>query len=260
MLRGEKHFYHNLNNTESNSLSSIGWDVKHEKKHFKINLGNDVVFLRKLPSSDLAVFKQVFKDKEYDVVLDYLNRYYRNKEVLMIDCGSNIGLSSLYLYEYGNFNLKTVCVEPDTNNFELLEKNMNPYTEKGVAECINKAIHSESNKNVALTSNFRDGREWAIKTEIIETEGELLTINILDILNQKNWGCLDLLKIDVEGAEKYIFDDSFDLNYLKQIKVIALEIHDEVVSRQNIYAILEKHGFLILNYSESTIALNKKFI
>jgi hypothetical protein len=60
--------------------------------------------------------------------------------------------------------------------------------------------------------------------------------------------------MDIEGAEEAVlFSNDFLKNYDK-VKCIAVEIHDEVCSRQRICDLFSKYGYSWFNSGEIVIA------
>lgn len=78
-------------------------------------------------------------------------------------------------------------------------------------------------------------------------------------MEQNNFDCIDILKMDIEGAEKELFAAS-DLSFLKHTKCIAIEIHDEFNCRNSIYQRLADYGFTRFNAGELTIGVNRNFL
>jgi hypothetical protein len=111
-----------------------------------------------------------------------------------------------------------------------------------------------------ITDDFRGGGDWAKKTNVASEVTNLKSINIQTIIETNSLDIIDLLKIDIEGAERYIFESEHSCSFLNQTRVLALEIHDEFNIREDIYRILKKFSFLILNVGETTFAINKKLV
>lgn len=66
---------------------------------------------------------------------------------------------------------------------------------------------------------------------------------------------IDVLKIDIEGAEVILFDkDRTQIDWLNRVRYVAIEIHDSH-ARSNILDLLKEYGFAILSTGEITIAL-----
>ena len=108
------------NELKLNSLKSKGRSLTINDKYYELNDSTHQYKLRK-NSSDYEVFKQVVIKKEYEPLINYfkVNNIHPN---LIIDCGANIGLTSIQFAS--NFpTCKIIAIEPDRNNFELLKTN-----------------------------------------------------------------------------------------------------------------------------------------
>ena len=119
------------------------------------------------------------------------------------------------------------------------------------------------NKNTPLliNRNFRDGKEWSIRLiENVEENNNTISGFCLSSIINKMPTMIDILKIDIEGAEKELFnDETYVASFLQKVKCIAIEIHDEFNCRNNIYQLLQKNNFFHFNSNELTIGLNKSY-
>ncbi|WP_264553463.1 FkbM family methyltransferase [Flavobacterium sp. N2038] len=216
------------------------------------------VKLRKTPSSDFDVFYQVVVSNEYlPVVTSYRTNFKLplNYTPNIIDAGSNIGLTSLFFINQFQ-SAKIVAVEPDTDNFQVLDYNLQ---EKDNFEFIkiNGAIWS-SNTKIKVINDFRDRSDWSFRVEESNDSDAMQSYTINDLMSKNNFDYIDILKIDIEGAEKQIFTSfESDLDFLNKTKCIAIEIHDELECRDEINTILDKYGFSIIHEGELTIGINK---
>jgi UDP-N-acetylglucosamine transferase subunit ALG13 len=69
---------------------------------------------------------------------------------------------------------------------------------------------------------------------------------------------IDLLKIDIEGGERYIFNEAREgLEFLAITRVIAIEIHDEYQIEDRIQAILRDAGFVISHSGEYLVGVRE---
>lgn len=216
------------------------------------------IYLRK-KGSDIDVFKQIFMDDEYKPLVQAIKS--KNIKInVIVDLGANIGLSTIYFNNIFE-NVNIYAVEPDSKNFKQLKLNIsnkeNIFTE-------NVAIWSEKIDLVEnLAKPFKGGEDWSktfIASENADIGEKIKGITIDELINKYNLTTIDLLKIDIEGAERYIFDLKNDLNFLNQTKVIAIEIHDEFTIRTDIYQILKKYGFVLFETGELSIGINHNLV
>lgn len=224
----------------------------------KLKDGN-LLFCRNQSHSDYAVFNQMFVLEEYKTVSSILrtNIEFNSKESVLIDAGANVGFATIYLNQILSFN-KIFCIEPSKDNFQILKKNTESLNSKHLF-LMNKALSGSENACYTIENNFRDGKDWSITTKKSDS-GEIQGITLNEIIKKNDLQEITLLKIDIEGAERFIFESSTDLSFLNITKVIVIEIHDEFNIRENIYNILGKNQFLLIESGETTIGINKKYL
>ena len=72
---------------------------------------------------------------------------------------------------------------------------------------------------------------------------------------------IDILKMDIEGSEKILFaDGAYAARFLKKVRCLAIEIHDEFECRESIYETLAINGFFYYNIKDMTIAINRNYL
>jgi|SRR5690606_20033578 len=167
--------------------------------------------LRKEEKSDLEVFKQVFIEKQYD-----LNHYKKPKTI--IDAGANIGLFSV-LVKNRFPDSKLISIEPDPENFEMVQKNLKGYEN---TQLLNKGLWS---KDVKLRILDETAAKWGIRVVEDQENGKIDAICIDSIMQEFGLESIDLLKMDVEGSEKEIFSNNYE-NWLPKVKILVIELHD----------------------------------
>lgn len=232
------------------NIESDGFKQSFQGEMLTLQKNGNVFQLRKV-SSDYDVFKQVYLNNEYQPVIDCL---IDNKIELhnIIDAGSNIGLTTAKLLEYFP-NANIICIEPDPNNFVQLTKNLNKYLN---VKFLPAALWG-TNELLSLDFHFRDRRDWSRTVTEYSSSSKIpvkgITINT--ILDEFSLETVDLLKMDIEGGEANIFSNKNNLSFLNKVKVIAIEIHDELNCRQKIYEILLSYNFKIFNSGELTIGI-----
>ncbi|PKP08542.1 MAG: hypothetical protein CVU09_15235 [Bacteroidetes bacterium HGW-Bacteroidetes-4] len=205
-------------------------------------------------TTDNLVFYQIFIEEEYKPIIDYSKE--NNFEIkTMLDLGANVGYSSLY-FQMVNPTIKLCVVEPFESNVRAMKQNFS--LNELQAKVIPGAVWYKE-CFLGINRDFRDGREWAIS---VAENAPVLSIKgytIKQLMEINKFDPVDLLKIDIEGAEALLFDETIsDVSFLEKVKIIAIEIHDELKCRENIYNILIREGFDIQNSGELTIGINGK--
>jgi FkbM family methyltransferase len=148
---------------------------------------------------------------------------------LIVDAGANIGSASRYfLHRFPG--ARVVAIEPDPANFGLLAANCSAH---GDVVLINKALWPETTR-LALDHSL--GAECAVRTrahsadpadDLAGCASSALscgTITMQEII--ASHGPVDLLKIDIEGAEAHLFSPRQDLSWLRDVSAIVIELHD----------------------------------
>ena len=136
--------------------------------------------------SFVAGYEEIFRRENYKVE-------FGKQKPFIIDCGSNIGLSIIYFKNY--FPDATIIgFEPDPSIFQILKRNTQRFNH---VMLYNKALGAEKKKLNFISEGGFSGRvkEDATGSNVIEVNIEPLSTYIdRDI---------DLLKIDIEGAEYF---------------------------------------------------------
>ena len=72
---------------------------------------------------------------------------------------------------------------------------------------------------------------------------------------------IDVLKIDIEGAEKEVFESVFE-NWIEHTKVIVVETHDrfKAGTSKALFSTISKYNFSLELCGENLVLYNNKFI
>jgi FkbM family methyltransferase len=209
------------------------------------------VDLRLGSSSDFSVFLQVFFEEQYAPVISLCNLN-QIKVTHILDLGANVGFTSIYFARHFS-DAQIFAVEPDLNNFKYLKKNSQNLRQ---IYCKKAAVWAYRTK---LNPTFEEQSDWGktfIEDEALKPES-IDALSITDLLSEFDITALDILKIDIEGAEKQIFENN--LAFLKIVKVIAIEIHEHVIKKDIIHHHLLQNNFIIMEQGELTIGFNRNF-
>jgi FkbM family methyltransferase len=226
-----------------------------------IEIGNLIqsvrFYLRTLPSSDQLVYSQVFVYKQYEpVVKMLLESYSPEYPITIMDAGANIGAATIYFKSVFS-EAHILSIEPEKSNYNQLVKNITVNGYQNILPVQQALWYREANLRIIDTNG--DGLEWSFAVEEINQHSSLKGYDVLHYANLLAVKRIDLLKIDVEGAERYLFQDNdYGAALLDACDFLAIEIHDWGTLRQRIYSLLEKSGFSYWDADELTIAKRMK--
>jgi FkbM family methyltransferase len=159
------------------------------------------------PQELLHALREIFIEKIYDQSLP--------ENATIIDCGSNIGISILYLKQIAP-SASIIGFEPDDQNFELLEKNITANKLENI-HVYKAAVWKE---NTTLFFEVTGSMGSAITTD---TDGRN-TVNVKAVrLKEYLKKNIDFLKIDIEGAEYDVLKDIAP--ELLNVKKLFIEYH-----------------------------------
>lgn len=159
----------------------------------KLNNNNNNLSIR-WTTSDVNVFYHTFVEKEFftPFKIDNVN--------FIIDAGANIGMTAILLQNLYPL-ASIVAIEPEINNFKYLKRNTLIYP---TIKIIQKGLwHSDTYLRISNPSD----ESWAFKTEEVSKENkyDIEAISIDTIMSEYEISIIDILKIDIEGAEKDLF-------------------------------------------------------
>jgi len=146
---------------------------------------------------------------------------------LIIDCGSNIGVSISY-FKFFFPKSKIIGFEPDPEIFKVLNNNISHFSEPSI-ELHNSAVWIED----TILSFVPDGSDGGYLDESGEVKVQAKELSAF--LNQK----VDFLKIDIEGAEAIVLQSISD--QLHNVRCLFIELH---VHENNPTIIEETFAFL----------------
>jgi FkbM family methyltransferase len=162
-------------------------------------------------TSDADVFSQIFVEREYRCI-DHLNPR------IIIDAGANVGYSSAYLLTRFP-QARVIALEPDPANFAAAKKNLAHWADR--VTLLEAALWSKRG-----TVSLRPGTEgWG--RQVATGEG-VSAVDIPFLLEKFDLESIDLLKVDIEGAEKEVFSAS---DWVSCVRNIVVELHGPEESR-----------------------------
>jgi FkbM family methyltransferase len=136
----------------------------------------------------------------------------------------------------------------------MLLSNVQLNTQNNIT-CFHNAFWVD-NSLLSIEESFRDGREWAFSARPILEKTQILVqgITLKDLLQKNEIQEIDILKIDIEGGEKWILEDLKTMEIIKEkVKMLIIEIHEEVILMEEAKNILQNYSFSF--YQKETLLL-----
>lgn len=166
-------------------------------------------------TGDLDIFYEIFWAQCYLIPNSLKINQYRT----IVDLGANVGLASVY-FKTLHPEAKVFSVEMEPDNYIQLKKNLAQFDN---SYPIFGAIYDEQKditiSNTALAYNF--------KIEVNREEVDALkvaTLTMHDLIRNYHIDEIDLLKIDIEGAEQRVL--GFNNQWLAKVNSILIELHE----------------------------------
>ena len=179
--------------------------------------------------SFVAGYEEIFRRENYKV-------NFSTTEPFIIDCGSNIGLSIIYFKSHFP-NATIIGFEPDPKIFAILKKNTAKFQN---VVLYNKAVSKEKGKLNFESEGGFSGRlnDEASGNNVVSVEAEPLSA----YMDRK----IDLLKIDIEGAEYEVLLEIRPK--LELVDKLFIEYHSMDKKDQNLdmlLAVLKQEGYRV---------------
>lgn len=224
------------------------------KKEIVIKLENVKLFIR--PSStDLKVAVNSLARKEFKNLKVNILELRSN---LIVDGGGYIGTAAIALSKL--FPESTIIsIEPSKDNFRILKKNVSSFPN---IIPINKALVHRDASNIRL---FNRGAEWGYTTidhpednknpEFMDTVEGVSITSLLNIYRKEG---IDILKLDIEGAEKQLLENSSE--WIGKVGILLVELHDRIVKGCSISFYQATSGMRDLDIDkEKVVAINDSY-
>ena len=177
----------------------------------------------------MYVFEEIF------IGDDYLF-HTTNPRPLIIDCGSNIGVSVAYFKHLYPQSI-IVAFEPEPTAFQALRRNIE---ENGFAD-VSANQMALVDREGTITLYGAPGSLLSSVTD--ESAGEPVQVPAGRLSAHMGDGPVDLLKIDVQGAELSVLTDLANAGKLGLVQRIIVEYHHQRVGMAGFLSLLEREGF-----------------
>ncbi len=214
-----------------------------------LRLPNDPYpFFIRYGTSDFIVTRAVLGYEEYDVVGDM------PPPAVVVDCGANIGCTSRYFLRRFPAS-RVIAVEPDGWNFDICRRNLEYFGPR--VQVVHGAIWPRKEALRLERGLYRRGLETAIQVQTADkTEDDVVEgITIPELMDRCGLDAIDVLKIDIERAEVELFGDEEAAGWLRHVRNIVIELHDEECERV-FWAAMRDFEFDRMRAGELTVCRN----
>lgn len=186
-----------------------------------------------------VLFKEIFIEKEYKF-------FTTQKQPIIFDCGANVGFPALFFKkEYPES--KIICFEPSPNSYKILKANIRENNVTNI-ELFNVAL---TDYDGTIDFYVNDDYDLVSGTLVERSSGIIYECSAKKLSSYiKEYERIDLLKMDIEGAEMNVIKELEKENQLIKINQLIIEFHhntgDSKLDLAEFLGIFSKHGF---NYS-----------
>ncbi len=165
------------------------------------------------------LYEEIFAREEYMLESDA-------QEPLIFDCGANIGIATMF-FKWLYPNSTVVAFEADPASFQLLERNIEKNRLKDVS-AHNVALWDE-NGQIPFFVNAGEPGSLLMSTHANRMSGQQKEITVeARRLSEFINAPVDLLKLDVEGAEAKVIADLLESGKLDFVHQMIVEYHHNI--------------------------------
>jgi FkbM family methyltransferase len=193
------------------------------------------IYLRSA-TPDVRVLRSIFGHGVYNLPIPIADDV-----STVIDLGAYTGISTLY-FALRYRSSRILALEPDPQNFACLLRNLAaaPAHERVTA------VHACVADYNGAAGFGQPARSWS---HAISPDGpvEVPTVVMADLLDRYDLTRVDILKMDIEGAEKLVFGSAAD--WLHRVGWILMELHSDAMSFADLRRILDRSGRRIFRRS-----------
>jgi FkbM family methyltransferase len=205
-----------------------------------------VSFLLRGRSVDFYVFNSIFGLGEYDFGIGFVPE-------VIVDAGAYTGFSAVWFHR--RFPQATViAVEPEASNFGMLVRNTSPFSN---IRPVRAGIYG---RETPLTIADSGVDKWAFSLRVSDGTGETVPgYSVTRLMKEFGLDHIDILKMDIEGAEHSVFMNRPE-EWLPKVRMVIAEVHDHIHSGvgELITKKLVAAGFRIDRRGENLIALRNR--
>jgi FkbM family methyltransferase len=195
-------------------LRAVGALIEHKLRHnfpavpMRVPGIAHPVWIR-VQTSDLWSLQQVLIRREYDCSL-------AADPKVIIDAGANIGTASVF-YANRYPEARIYAIEPDPSNFLMLQKNTCSYP--AVTPVWGALWKDDQSVKIAPPQTFS---HWGVR--VLDEGTQVPSFTVPSMMNRYGLDFVDILKLDIEGAEYEVLCTAPE--WTERVGIIAIETHD----------------------------------
>jgi FkbM family methyltransferase len=198
----------------------------------------------RLKTSDEATYVQILLGGQYAYDLPFSPK-------TIIDAGANVGMASIY-FANKYPEAKIIAIEAEASNFDVLLRNTRAYP---AITPVHAALWNRDGKIEVGKPDPASGASgnWAF----VARDGlgaNVRSITMSTLLTEMQIQAADVVKIDIEGAEKEVFENG---EWLKSVRCLMIELHDRYRPGCTEAVNSVTHGFSQLQRGEVTFFVRK---
>jgi len=220
-----------------------------QEADFSVRLrGWGPVYLRGLGGGDYRMFDDMFRREMTPPVLPACKT--------LIDLGGNIGLATVALARELP-ELRSYVVEPDADNVRMLELNLKPLVDAGRCK-IERGAMWKADQMIEVEPPPLPGSFGAVRCSERQGGGVQVRGMTMDtIIDRAGFERVDLMKVDVEGAEAGMFDAGSD--WLDRVEALAVEFHGDARTACDFDRVAQRHGLRVQEtHNRGVVAVRDK--
>jgi FkbM family methyltransferase len=170
----------------------------------------------RLRTTDVSLLSDILLKCEYDWELSTPPR-------VIVDAGANVGMASVY-FANKYPEARIIAIEPEASNYRLLKKNTANYSN---VTCVEAALWKS---DTSVTLGDPGGGDWSFQTFGDTKLGRASRrqavegITVQTVMERFGIDHIDFFKVDIEGAEKEVFEGT--PSWADKIGLLAIELHD----------------------------------
>lgn len=194
---------------------------------------------------DAKIFEQIFIDREYEFPISF-------EPKTILDLGANVGYAALYFTNRYPAT-QIFSLEPESRNFEQAQLNTQLYPN---IQLVKGAVWHEPSMINLVDPGLG---EASFMVEAGSGLNNVKAFSISEIMDMMKIATIDILKMDIEGAEKNLFETNYQ-SWLPRTKMLMVETHDRFREgcSKAVYDAISQYHFSQGQRGENLVFINKE--